>query len=273
VNDGEIFRFLTKPCPPDRLVGTIDAAVEQHRLVTAEKELLEKTLRGAIDMLCDVVSLTNPVAFGRANRIKKLVVSLLDEIGETSRWHIEVAAMLVEIGAITLPEATLRKAHQGERLTIPEQTAIDGLPAVAKKILGSIPRLEPVIDLMTELGTPKSHSIGGKVLRVAMDFDTHETRGVTGAQAIDAMRSQSDRYDSAVLNKLAEMMGVGPAQPFRMVALRAVDVGMTFAEDVKTPSGMLLVARGYQATHSFVARVRNFSEEQLATLVRVEGKT
>ena len=68
VNEGNIFRFLTKPCPAESLAKAIAAGVEQYRLVTAEKELLEKTLRGSIKVLTEVLSLVNPTAFGRAAR-------------------------------------------------------------------------------------------------------------------------------------------------------------------------------------------------------------
>ena len=46
VNEGKIFQFLTKPCPSDMLSRTLESALEQHRLITAERELLESTLRG-----------------------------------------------------------------------------------------------------------------------------------------------------------------------------------------------------------------------------------
>ena len=46
VNNGNIFRFLTKPCPAESLQSALDAGLEQYRLVTAEKELLQKTLEG-----------------------------------------------------------------------------------------------------------------------------------------------------------------------------------------------------------------------------------
>ena len=40
VNEGNIFRFLTKPCPPDVLISAVTMAVDQQRLLTAERELL-----------------------------------------------------------------------------------------------------------------------------------------------------------------------------------------------------------------------------------------
>ena len=73
VNDGNIFRFLTKPCTKDTLAKTLTASLVQHRLQTAEKELLENTLQGTIAVLTDVLSLVNPAAFSRAVRIRRYI--------------------------------------------------------------------------------------------------------------------------------------------------------------------------------------------------------
>ena len=72
VNKAQIFRFLTKPCPPDQLKAAVEAGVMQHRLVNAERSILKETLIGCIKALTDVLAITNPVAFGRANRVKRL---------------------------------------------------------------------------------------------------------------------------------------------------------------------------------------------------------
>src|ERR1035437_9820924 len=55
VNHGQVFRFLTKPCSPQNLLAAIQSAAEQHRLITAERELLEKTLRGSIKALIEIL--------------------------------------------------------------------------------------------------------------------------------------------------------------------------------------------------------------------------
>ena len=44
VNDGGVFRFLTKPCPAATLRRALRDAVEHHRLVTADRELLAARL-------------------------------------------------------------------------------------------------------------------------------------------------------------------------------------------------------------------------------------
>ena len=48
INEGRIFRFLTKPCEADVLKKTLTTCLVQYRLVTAEKELLEQTLTATI---------------------------------------------------------------------------------------------------------------------------------------------------------------------------------------------------------------------------------
>ena len=80
VNQGHIFRFMTKPCPPDHLRQAFEAAAEQHRLVNAERVLLEQTLRGSINTLTDILAMINPAAFGRAIRARKDMSELADAL-------------------------------------------------------------------------------------------------------------------------------------------------------------------------------------------------
>ena len=67
VNDGNIFRFLNKPCPSDVLTSALTAGLEQYRLVNAEKNLLEQTLNKSVEVLVDILAIVNPTAFGRSH--------------------------------------------------------------------------------------------------------------------------------------------------------------------------------------------------------------
>ena len=117
VNDGQLFRFLTKPCPPDELLRACAAALGQHRVLVAEHVLLAQTLRGAIKALTDVLALTNPAAFGRGTRLKTGVGLLAQQIGMTDAWEVEIGALLLQLGAVTLPDATAEKLYSGAALS------------------------------------------------------------------------------------------------------------------------------------------------------------
>src|SRR5207253_10506440 len=69
VNDGHVFRFLSKPCPPPTLVPALEAGLKQYRLIIAERELLENTLGGAVKVLIEILSVTDPVTFQRSRHL------------------------------------------------------------------------------------------------------------------------------------------------------------------------------------------------------------
>ena len=80
VNEGSIFRFLTKPCPPEVLAKTLDNGLEQYRLATTEKDLLEQTLNKSLQVLVDILAMINPTAFNRSTRVKKLAREIADKL-------------------------------------------------------------------------------------------------------------------------------------------------------------------------------------------------
>jgi response regulator RpfG family c-di-GMP phosphodiesterase len=272
INEGQIFRFLTKPCPPEHLVGAFDAAVEQHSLVTAERVLLEQTLRGSIRMLTDLLSLANPQAFGRAARLKDRATELAKAAGLTAIWQIEVAAMLSQIGCVSLPAATTEKLYYGRPLTPEEQAMANRLPAMADALLAHIPRLEEIrASLLHQSkhfdgsGLPagplrgEGIPVGARVLKIVVDFDVLEARGDEVAVALDTLRGRAGRYDPQLLETFARLRGDGtPRHEVREIPLRSVQAGMTFVEDVTTAAGALLLPRGYEVTEGLVERIRNF---------------
>ena len=283
VNEGQIFRFLTKPCPPASLLAAVDAAAEQHRLLHLERILLEQTLHGSIKMLTDVLALTNPMFFGRANRLKTRVGELAEKVGLKETWQVELAAMFSQLGTITLPHEVAEKVHRGLPLAEAEQKMVDRLPEVTEQLLANIPRLESVRGILMRYMKPlragealsedpvkRSIELGSRVLRVALDFDILEGQGNSPAHALDALRGRGDRYDPQVLDALVPYCrDQSGREQLRELPLAALKVGMLFAEDVKFSTGALLAARGYEVTASFLERARNFRSGSVREPIRV----
>src|ERR1700712_3877413 len=128
VNQGNIFRFLTKPCERDLLVSAVQAGIEQYRLVTGEKELLEKTVLGSIKVLADVLSAASPEAFGRSMRIANTGQHLLTKFSLASPWRFEAAATLSQLGCVTLETELMQRAYAGVKLSEDEQARFDAHP-------------------------------------------------------------------------------------------------------------------------------------------------
>ena len=275
VNEGNIFRFLTKPCPTHVLLKALEACCEQYRLVTSEKVLLEQTLRGSIKALVDILSMANPTAFGRATRVRQSVEQLMTHFQIRERWPVDVAAMLSQIGCITLPAATLEKLYKGGKLTAAEQEMVERMPAEAEKCLSNIPRIDSVREILRQSSRhfaearQRASGIldneipwGARALKIALDFDLLEGGENPADHPMAIMRGRVGWYDPQILEAFSAMRG-NSQEKLQMLelAVRDVKVGMVFGEDLKSSKGLLLIARGQEVTPALLERMRNFSPD------------
>ncbi len=272
VNSGHIFRFLTKPCPPALMAQTLAASLKQYRLVIAEKELLAKTFSGSVALLTEVLSLVKPQIFGRAARIQRLVVNVCQRLNVKCAWELHVAAMLCQLGCITVPEAVLSKLNAGEPLTDSELEQHRGHPAVAQRLIGRIPRLEGVAEMIgRQFDQYEPHldedseelrrvRLGASVLKAVLDFDAIMSADPCRAEAVlaqDALHALSARpgeYDPQVIRALAQSIE-GALEP-RSVLVRELTEGMLLDENVATLNGNILVSSGQDVTEWMCERLR-----------------
>ncbi len=279
INDGQIFRFLTKPCLPSTLIATLEAAMKQYELVTAERVLLEQTVHGSIQALTDVLALTNPALFGRAVRLKLLASELAMKLDVKDRWQIEVAAMLSQLGYIGLPPETLEKLQAGQRLSADEAAMVARAPALTEQLLANIPRLESVRTIISTIGrnivraetSDLSPALrrAMAIVRIAGDFDALDSQGIPPSLALEMLRSKTRYYDVAVINALEAIRGIARGSDEVLeIRLAGLKAGMLLAEDVRTENGMLIAAHGYQVTPGFVERAHNL-RGRLGRTVRV----
>ena len=280
VNTGQIFRFLTKPCPPEELIASVQAAVEQHRLVTSERILLQETLIGCIHSLVDVLALTNPVAFGRASRLRRQALAFAEHLGcAQGFWQLEASAMLSQLGYLSLPTELVEKIYYGERLTPEEQILSQGVPEVASKLLDHVLRLEPVVQILNSINYSDQQlqqlgdgSVGraARILRLVTDFDALTSQGNSPDTAVQILRGREGRYGGTLAQEFATHLGAGTGETHVVeMALRLVRPGMTILQDIRTYMGTLLVARGFEVTERFIERMPNFGPAILGEKVQV----
>jgi response regulator RpfG family c-di-GMP phosphodiesterase len=278
VNEGNIFRFLTKPCAPQILAKALTAGIEQHRLVKAEKELLGKTLRGAIKVLSDVLSLTNPTAFSHASRVRRLVRKLCQELSVEDGWQYEIAAMLSQIGCVTVPPDTLDRIYHGHLLRPEEVQMLEAHPRVGHDLVANIPRLEGVAEIIQYQqkrfdgsGIPSDSvagqdiPLGARILKVALDYDELEWSGLADIDVLIELRGRPGWYDPEVLKVLQHAGGPETPIEIREVQLGQLTPMMTLAEDVTTVDGTLVVAKGQEVTASLCQRLKNFARRRSLT--------
>jgi len=274
VNEGEIFRFLLKPCDPDALIGALNAAVRQHRLIVSERVLLTETLRGAIRAISEVLALASPDAFGRAARVRYYALALASAMELEDVWHIETAALLSQMGAVALDDDLVARLARGRELQPAEWRQIEELPRVALDLLAGIPRLDDVRDVLSFLlvthhdVSTGAIPLGARVVRIANDYDLLESQGADPMTAIAELRAGERRYDQGLVDLFASTLGVRAAQE-RVVPVTDLQVGMILAEDVVSPQNVLHLARGTVVSPTTLERIAALRREHVAPCLRV----
>ena len=271
--------ILKKPFEAIEVAQVAYALTEKWSLKMAERTLLEKTLQGSIKALVDVLALTNPGMFGRADRVRRLVSSVLDRLEVKERWPLEVAAMVSQIGWIALPAETAIRARAGQALSPDEQAMVSRIPAITEQLLRNIPRLEMVRAIIggDSRGDTAAYEgdqvaiLGKALLKIAAEFENLTARGVSPRVAIDTLRTRSHAVDPQLLDLFASVHDESSASPelHQEVSVRGLRVGMIIAEDLLLKSGVLLAPRGYEVTEGLAERLRNYQPGALREPVRV----
>ncbi len=270
VNRGHVFRFMTKPCPPDEFAQFLEAGIDQYRLIRTERDLMSRTLGGCIRVLTDVLAAVNPAAFGRASRVQRLVSEIAAELGTEDAWRVRIAAMLSQVGCVSVPEATLEKVFHGQELSRVETEQYAAYPALGREMLENIPRLEAVAAIIGYQEHPYEGTcsedpmhgeripLGSRVLKVALDFDALVHGGYSDEMAMAKMHDRAGLYDPRVVEVLGKVLRIERTCVIRQVKVSQLGDGMILAEDVRTMQGTLLCAKGQEMTPSMRARLRNY---------------
>ncbi|HRH45201.1 MAG TPA: response regulator [Pyrinomonadaceae bacterium] len=278
VNEGNIFRFLTKPCPPELLAKALTAGLEQYRLVTAEKQLLEQTLNNSLQVMVDILAMINETAFSRSTRVKKMAREIAERLKVQNIWEVEIAAMLSQIGCITVPEEILQKISKGEKISDNEARLFLKHPKIGCDLIGQIPRMEKVAEIIAnqnkrfidESGLPEQSNqtdkirVGEQILKVVLDFDKLRVSGYTLQSAFRKLVERIGWYNPLILNCLKDLIE-GQVEEYKSIELDISNLkpGMILENSLVSKRGSLLLSPGQEISLTMIMRLKNFVEEGL----------
>lgn len=217
VNEGNIFRFLRKPCPQELLKKTLEAGLAQYRLQMAERDVLQETLVGTVAVLTEILGAIEPAAFGRASRLRWCVHKLALELKQHDPWQFEAAALLSQIGCVPLARESVTKYFADDPTADEVPGTIPSHGRIGRQLLERVPRLHTVAqmidhqhDIFEGRGDwlPEQYTVrlGGQMLRVALDFDELVGTGLSFTTALAEMQRTRAAYDPEVFAALERVV-------------------------------------------------------------------
>ena len=295
VNQGNIFRFFTKPCPADLLADGLTAALEQYRLVTAERDLLNKTLAGSIKVLTDVLAMMDADSFGRTEHARGWAKKVAEALGlQRHFWKLEMATMLAPIGLAALPPDVAKKARSNLELTQVEREMVEASAETAHKLICNIPRLREVATYVLYQGKNFDGSgfphddtagngipIGARIIRILSDLASSQDSGADLQDTLALMQKYDGVYDQKLLKLIAPVI-VGDQSSTADDSVETIEIQLPMLKEgdlLLTPiadleQGDLILAKGALITELYIKRLSNLRRlRKLTDMVRVRRQT
>ena len=271
--------FLSKPADKAELLARVRASVkvrayhEEMRKQQREKdEPLNKTLKGTIRLLVEILASTNPAAFSQCSRLVPLTRRIAQYLMHKEAWQAELVMMLSPIVEIVIPKSLLQKLYQGELLDDEEQRVFLLRSRQGIKLLADIPNLEPVAMALTYRhknfdgsGLPRDRVAGAdipmaaRIIRAVFDFDRLQS-DVPDEDSLQLMRRREGCYDINVLAVLQDVQRLAFAESlFKEFPVEDLLPGMLLGQDVLDNSGRLIVGKGNELTSLMKLRLQNMA--------------
>lgn len=280
INEGHVFRFLTKPSSTKDLIKALEDGLRQYELVESEHNLLQETLSGSVRLLTELLAMMDEVSFGRAEKTRDYVRAFASAEQIEQSWELEVAAMLSRIGFITMPDTILQKVGGGVALAGVEEAMFNRIPQIGYDLLANIPRLQNVARIVLYhqkhfdgTGPPTDNIANEKipyearVLKVFSDIVDLESSGLSRTEAVQRMSERAAWYDPHIMKKLetlpdfqqtAESSGrVSRVIPYKVGDLRP---GLVLHSTVETVRGLRLLSAGVTISAPMLEKIRNHAE-------------
>jgi putative two-component system response regulator len=280
--------YVTKPFSTGEFISRINALLrtatlqqqlrDEHAELVRLLALLNENFRGIVSLITHIIGLRVPNATARAQSAADFARWIGERLGfdGSHREHLEIAALIHEVGKIGLPDQVLAK--KPAECTPQEREKVDQFPLFGQLLVGSVPQMEPVAGFLRHqlenfdgTGWPdklrrEQIPLISRILRAInlMEFLTRNA-DLAGEELIERIRSvQGTVLDPHIVQLLVEYLQVRESPSWRegkrQVSVEHLAKGMVLAIDLCTGSGMKLLPRDSTLTDSNIHRIQTLHE-------------
>lgn len=268
VNEGQVFRFLTKPCRPEEIAAAVGQAQDQYKLEASERELLNKTFVGALSVFADVIETLQPRLAGRSGKTEQLFDELRQRCGMPSRWEYKVAAKVLLLGF------AMQSEHQAGVSVSPTQAnmQLNRACTTGARIVQRIPRLDPVAEIIRCVPTTDGSLVdantddpsdvilnGAALLRVAHMVEGMADSGIECSAAMEAISKTLPQINQQLALAAQEVYPKDVEAEGVPVDIDDLTAGLVLFEDLTGPDGATLLRSGRKLSQTHIEKL---SEEK-----------
>ncbi len=235
--------------------------------------LLEKTLKGSIKILLDILATVSPETFTRTQRYVMLAKKIGAYLNYGNAWELELTVMLSQIGCLAVPDHILIQKFSGNKLEKEEASLFYSHPKIAASLIKKIPNLEKISDaiecqllsytsLLKTVDSKNSKIVFlSSILKTVIDYDFLVITGRSEKEAVKIMENNQGRYHNHIFLALKEVVTkIDKGVEVQEVYLKDIVTDSILAEDLYDIKGNLLLAKGRVMSKFMKIKLLNYSK-------------
>jgi hypothetical protein len=247
--------------------------------------ILENTLQGSIQVLIEILTITNPAAFRHARKIKEHVSKVARELKLQNIWEYELAALLSKTGCVAVPDEVLNKYFNGYSLSAREKRMIEEYPLISSSLVSRIPRLKKVGAMIKRINIrgdirnlrrkfpdwPDSLK-GAIIIRTAVIFERLSSKYGTD-EAVRRIQSASESFPreiAEIFKKTAQEKNSPGRFSVEKIKISSLEAGMIIKEDILSKQNLIIASKDYVISEILLRRLNNYLKEKLLEDRKVE---
>jgi hypothetical protein len=265
--------------PADASPALVSANLGQYLRPTrrpSSNNTLEQSINGTVGALYEILTIIDPYSASLGQRLRYACELFCKAAKTPLTWELETAALLGEVGMLTIPTRAILKAHSGQDLPPFERDMLAHLPERGADLLAQIPSFGPVADIIRfqkknfdGTGLPNQAVSGSeipegaRVLRILNDLFALKEAGRTQDEAIVEMLERTGCYDPALLKVAGECFAI--SLPSKIAAssvpttVNDLRPGQLLVSNIETSDGVLVLRDGQVISPKLIHKLRNFA--------------
>ncbi len=137
----------------------------------------------------------------------------------------------------------------------------------------NIPRMEPIAWMIAHQNRPApvegdiadrdraDMRLGAEILSVTLAFDELLRQGLSRTEAAHRLLRQRNHLDRRIFDALVELEPEPHQKQTRACTIAELSNGMILEQEVRTDTGLLIVAKGQEVTQALILKLKNFYEK------------
>ena len=279
VNEGHVFRYLTKPCSPPELRAACAEALAEHLAQEAALHLERDAALGWSYAYGNLLLVSRPMAYGRTLRLSQIATHFGMVLDAPDAWRLELASLMVYVGYCGLSTRLLDQLYRHEPLQ-PDDVQLATLArAEALRPFEQLPGVAGLPEAVEYAWASMTHGVRARdpadsiseILAMALHFVELEHEKASVNQALDILPSVvvGTRLKEAVSVLRASSIPVLASTATAKLRADAIWPGFVLAENLTTTREILLLPAGHEVTPAAVKRIRDLPPEQLPSEISI----